>query len=803
MAIVFRNAKGTKLTIADMDGNFSHLVAVDAAETSRATAAENTLTSNLNSEISTRATADATLTNNLNSEISTARAAESTNAGNITAEINRATAAETANATAITNEASTARAAETTLTNNLNAEIIRATAAEDSNASDIAAEIARATAAETVNAAAINALPDSAQVLGLIDSNHVALKAIGLDYGVLANKPTIPVSGTDFVDSAFVTAQIDALIDGAPGTLNTLNEIAAALNDDDSAYNTLIGLIAAKTDFDSANATTIINSTLQNLNQNIVPDTNNTYDLGTSSNRFKDLYLSGSTLHIGNIKITESSGSVVFKDSDNNPIGVSTIDSAYVQARQILSSGGVDSAAVQSIVDVTYVQARVPTSYVQGKITDVYIQNAIDSDFVLSKTGTILDSSLTTQLIDSALPIGQLGQQYFVSTNNTNRLETDYLLTVNDKYVETAAELAEEITDVTTLQEVFNTWNRFSHNTSNNYPANASEMNAWVYNSGPGTISQPQNTGTATGFYSVDTYENYTHTARFTSGQTDNDIGFMVIGFVAEGTGATYRQHTLSAVRQTDGAIGGIASWDLVYNIGQSDQAILTAATNGGSGPANAATSTGGWNTYTDGTLIFTQKTGRNITIRTSYYSSTNLALNPATDMDFDLLSDSRTVRFAGPVPYGYGAWSQGDMTISEISFVPGQSELLYHFGGTLSGNTGGDVYTYSSDSSAWNLDSDLTLQGAQGKILHNNKTGRTYYVDGTQAHSIGSVRQFNDVMYLLPQNSEPDSADTGGLGLRAGMFATADQINWDPASKGSGGAYPVFFNGTSWVALY
>ena len=93
--------------------------------------------------------------------------------------------------------------------------------------------------------------------------------------------------------------------------------------------------------------------------------------------------------------------------------------------------------------------------------------------------------------------------------------------------------------------------------------------------------------------------------------------------------------------------------------------------------------------------------------------------------------------------------------------------------------------------------------QDAQGKILHNNKTGRTYYVDGIQAHSIGSVRQFNDVVYLLPQNSEPDSADTGGLGLRAGMFATADGVSWDPASKGTGTPYPVFFNGTSWVALY
>ena len=50
----------------------------------------------------------------------------------------------------------------------------------------------------------------------------------------------------NFVDSAYVTTQINNLIDGAPGTLDTLNEIAAALNDDDSAYATLVGLIGSK-----------------------------------------------------------------------------------------------------------------------------------------------------------------------------------------------------------------------------------------------------------------------------------------------------------------------------------------------------------------------------------------------------------------------------------------------------------------------------------------------------------------------------------------------------------------------------
>ena len=44
----------------------------------------------------------------------------------------------------------------------------------------------------------------------------------------------------------YVEAAIDSLVDGAPGTLNTLNEIAAAVNDDDNAYTTLTNSIATK-----------------------------------------------------------------------------------------------------------------------------------------------------------------------------------------------------------------------------------------------------------------------------------------------------------------------------------------------------------------------------------------------------------------------------------------------------------------------------------------------------------------------------------------------------------------------------
>jgi len=54
--------------------------------------------------------------------------------------------------------------------------------------------------------------------------------------------------------NALVTNAVNAVIDGAPATLNTLNEIAAALNDDENLYTTVTGLI-----------TTASNDTLANL----------------------------------------------------------------------------------------------------------------------------------------------------------------------------------------------------------------------------------------------------------------------------------------------------------------------------------------------------------------------------------------------------------------------------------------------------------------------------------------------------------------------------------------------------------
>jgi hypothetical protein len=57
---------------------------------------------------------------------------------------------------------------------------------------------------------------------------------------------------------------------------------------------------------------TLVNATNGSINLdgtvkgNIIPDTNEIYDIGSIGNRFKDLYLSGSSLYLGNAQITAS-----------------------------------------------------------------------------------------------------------------------------------------------------------------------------------------------------------------------------------------------------------------------------------------------------------------------------------------------------------------------------------------------------------------------------------------------------------------------------------------------------------------
>ena len=64
--------------------------------------------------------------------------------------------------------------------------------------------------------------------------------------GIIVPTQSSSDNDTSAASTAFVHAHIDAVLDSAPGTLNTLNEIAAALKDDANFNTTVTNAIAAK-----------------------------------------------------------------------------------------------------------------------------------------------------------------------------------------------------------------------------------------------------------------------------------------------------------------------------------------------------------------------------------------------------------------------------------------------------------------------------------------------------------------------------------------------------------------------------
>lgn len=137
----------------------------------------------------------------------------------------------------------------------LQAESARAQAAEATNAEAIAAEVSRAKSAEKANSDAISAETDRAMAQeGIIDSKFTAEAA-----AIRALIDMAYASANGYTDE-----KIAALVDGAPGALDTLKEIADALEQNEDvvdALNDAIGTKANKNEFESHVADTDIHVT--------------------------------------------------------------------------------------------------------------------------------------------------------------------------------------------------------------------------------------------------------------------------------------------------------------------------------------------------------------------------------------------------------------------------------------------------------------------------------------------------------------------------------------------------------------
>ena len=83
---------------------------------------------------------------------------------------------------------------------------------------------------------------------------------------------------------------------------------------------------------------------LSAVDQDIVPDTNNSRDLGSSSKKFAELYLSGSTIFIGDAKIKASQDRLT--DADDNFLAITNEEGAPVRLVPLFTaSGGLSTPA--------------------------------------------------------------------------------------------------------------------------------------------------------------------------------------------------------------------------------------------------------------------------------------------------------------------------------------------------------------------------------------------------------------------------------------------------------------------------
>ena len=131
-------------------------------------------------------------------------------------------------------------------------------------------------------------------VTGTVDGVDIATKdavfsaltsgSATLSNGVLATTQSQGDNSQKVATTAYTDTAVSNLVDSAPGALNTLNELAAAVNDDANFSTTITNNIATKMPLAGGEFTGNITV------ENIFPDADSSRSLGTSGNRFSNIY---------------------------------------------------------------------------------------------------------------------------------------------------------------------------------------------------------------------------------------------------------------------------------------------------------------------------------------------------------------------------------------------------------------------------------------------------------------------------------------------------------------------------------
>ena len=142
-----------------------------------------------------------------------------------------------------------------------------------------------------------------------------------------------------------IQTQFNNIIDGAPGVLNTLNELAVAINGDAAFATTITTSIDTKVskngDEDISGIKTIKGQFNYHpgstISGDMIPESDDVYNLGSVTKRFKHLFVGNSSIWMGeDHKINATGGKLRFRKRKKTKV-----------PKKITTAGGTDIAALQ------------------------------------------------------------------------------------------------------------------------------------------------------------------------------------------------------------------------------------------------------------------------------------------------------------------------------------------------------------------------------------------------------------------------------------------------------------------------
>ena len=164
----------------------------------------------------------------------------------------------------------------------------------------------------------------------------------GMNVGVSGDVATISVDTATIATKSYVDTQVSGLVDSAPGALNTLNELAAALGDDANFSTTVTNSLADKVGTSSSQAlastnplsisgtTLSLNLATGSADAVTLPDNNTTYTTSIPSATTK-LRLTGTDNSTDDITFTGGTNVTVTRSGDSE-LSFSSVNTEYSTA---------------------------------------------------------------------------------------------------------------------------------------------------------------------------------------------------------------------------------------------------------------------------------------------------------------------------------------------------------------------------------------------------------------------------------------------------------------------------------------